>query len=231
MATLSAPSALLDIFAAPNDVFSNLKHKKGITWLALLLLVTLTAGSIIWFYSGMSDQWIVDQQLQQMSFESPAEEAQVAQFMLENAPHTGTLGAIFSVLFLIIMLAVLALYFKIVGRQNEQATYGDWFAFSVWTQMPMAVQMIGFIALFVSAGGGDLSINLPNYASANQLFINLPAQHSWFQFAEALNLFFLWNIFLGAKGLMQWCKMSSVRATSLSAAPYLAIFAIWAVFI
>ncbi|BDX05521.1 YIP1 family protein [Planctobacterium marinum] len=231
MATLSAPAALLDIYAAPKDVFSTLKQKRGITWLALLLLVTLTAGSILWFYSGMSDQWIVDQQLLQMSFESSAEEAQVEQFLLENAPHTGTLGAIFSVLFFLILLAVLALYFKIVGRQDEQATYGDWFAFSVWTQMPMALQLIGFIALFVSAGGGDLSINLPNYTSVNQLLLNLPVKHKWFQIAEAANVFFLWSILLGAKGLMQWCNMSMLKATCLSAAPYLAIFTIWAIFI
>lgn len=231
MSTISAPAALIDIYAAPDHVFSSLKQKKGMTWLALLLMLTLTAGSILWFYSGMSEQWIVDQQMQQMTFETPSEQAQIEAYLTENARHTGTLGAIFTVIFTLVMLAVLALYFKIIGRKNEQASYGDWFAFSVWTQMPMVVQLLGFIALVIFAGHGDLSINLPNYASVNQLLLDLPVQHAWFQFAETLNLFFVWNILLGARGLMQWCQMSASKASLFSALPYVSVFAIWALFV
>ena len=231
MSSITASSAIIDVYAAPKSLFSGLKTSKGVTWIALLLLLVITAGSIMGFYSGMSEQWIVDQQVMQMSFESQAEQVEVEKYLLENAQHTGTIGAIFTVVFQLILLAILALYFKIVGMKDEQATYGDWFAFSVWTQMPMLINLLGFCALFITAGGGDLSINLPNYASVNQLLLNLPVQHSWFQFSEALNLFYLWNILLGAKGLMQWCQMSAVKATLLSALPYAAVFALWALFI
>jgi len=228
MSSITAP--FLNVFAAPDELFRDQLQSRKAGWLALVILLLMTSGSILYFYGGMSPEWIVEQQMLQTPEQSPAEDKQVRQFLTEQAPYTGTLGAIFNAIFYMIILAVFAAYFKFAGRSNEQQTYGDWFNFAIWTQMPMLVHIVGFLALVVTANTPDLPIMLANYSSLNQLVLDLPMSHNMYTWAETINLFYLWSIFIAAKGLMNWCKMSATAATIYSAVPYVVVFGLWAMF-
>ena len=176
----------------------------------------------------MSTDWLIDQQMLQVAQESDADKQVIRDYLSENARHFGTLGAVFNGVFLIVMIVVLAGYFKLVGHRNSALSFNDWFAFSVWTQFPIIIQMLGFAVLFLSSATSDLPSTLLNYASINQLLFNLPIGHSHFQVSETFSVFYVWSIVLGATGLKRWLELSTPKAYLYSAAPYVLFFVGWA---
>lgn len=229
MNSTALATSFIDVFAAPGNFFNGLLNVKTKTWLAFLLLIAVTSGGTLYFFSGMSNEWIIEQQMLHVQTESPSEEKEIKSFLMETAQYTGALGAIFNAIFYVVLVSVLAGYYKLIGRKNEQLTYNNWFAFSVWTQMPLIVHMLGLIALVVTANSPEVPLSLVNYASFNQLFVNLPIGHVFYDLAETLNLFFLWSIFLAAVGLKSWANMPTGKAAMFAILPYVLVFGIWAI--
>lgn len=230
MTSATYRTAFVDIIAAPGTLFEGLKDARAISWVALILLIGISSACIITFFNGMSTEWLVEQQMLQLTDESEADRQAIREYLTENADTVGTLGAVFNGIFLLIMVAVLAGYFKLVGHRQSDITFGDWFSFAVWTQFPIVVQMLGFAALMVTASTGDLPMTMLNYASANQLAFGLSIDHVYFQLLETLSAFYLWSIVLGATGLQRWVGFSTGKAYALSAMPYVLFFGLWAVF-
>lgn len=223
-----ASANFIDVFAAPGDFFAGLLKGQRKTLLALLALILISSGGIYLFHSGMDPEWIVDQQLLHVELEAPSDEKEIRAFLMETAPYAGALGAIFNGIFLVIMVSILAGYYRFVGSNNEQLTYGDWFSFAVWTQMPFLVYIVGLMVMLFTAGGGDIPLTLVNYSAINQLFLHLPIGHAFYDVAEAVNLFYLWSIYLAAVGLKRWADLSTAKAWLLSALPYVLVFGLWA---
>lgn len=235
MNTNTASPSFLDIFAAPGSFFSNLlsAENKTNSWIALLLLIAITSGGTWYFFSGMSNEWIVDQQMLHVAIETPSEEKEVKAFLMETAQYSGALGAIFNAIFYMVLISIFAGYFKLLAgkaadKDKPSKTYGDWFSFSVWTQMPNVVYTFGLLALLFTASTPQVPLSLVNYASVNQLFLNLPIGHNFYDVAETINLFFIWCISLSTIGLMRWTTLSVGKATAISALPYVLVFGIWA---
>ena len=227
MNSATASPSFIDVFASPNEFFTGLLNTKTKTWLALLMLLAVTSSGVLIFYSGMSIDWVIEQQMLHIDDVSPSEEQEIYNFLSQSAPYTGILGATFSAIFYVILISVLAGYFKLVGRKNQNLTYKDWFSFSVWIQMPFVVHMLGLMALVFTADSPNLSLTLVNYSSLNQLLLDLPIGHSFFDIAEALNLFYLWSIALAAIGLIRWANLSQAKAWSFAALPYVLVFSLW----
>lgn len=227
MNTNTASPSFIDVFASPADFFADLLNTKTKTWLALLVLLAVTSGGLLIFYSGMSVDWIIDQQMLHIDDASPSEEQEIRSFLSQSAPYTGILGSTFSAIFYVILISVLAGYFKLVGRKNQNLTYKDWFTFSVWIQIPFVVHMLGLMGLVFTANTPELSLTLVNYSSLNQLLLNLPIGHTFFDLAEALNLFYVWSIALAATGLIRWANLSRVKAWSFATLPYVVVFSLW----
>jgi hypothetical protein len=228
MATSTLSGAMLDIFVAPKSLFDGLRSARGWNWAALILILAISSACIVSFYSGMSPEWVVEQQMLQVGDVSPSEEEQIRAYLTQSAGTVGWLGAIFNGLFILISLAILAGYFKLVSGSDEYG-YGDWFGFAIWTQMPTVVYMLGFLVLYLTAGTPDLPLMLINYASLNQLLLGLSVQDALYTWAESLNLFYIWYIALAAIGLNRWTSMSITKATILSALPFVLVFGIWGV--
>ncbi|GAA0349824.1 hypothetical protein GCM10009092_12800 [Bowmanella denitrificans] len=224
MATLS--NAVINVFVAPRSLFDDLKEAKGWGWIALLFSVVFYALVAYWMYSGMSNEWIVEQQVAQMGDVSPAEAEQARGFMQESASYTAPLAAVSIVLVTLIINAIYAGYFKLVGRTDEYS-YGDWYSFSLWTMMPMFVNALGLALLLLLADSPDVPLNLSNYASLNQLLLNLPLDHNLYAWAEAFNLFSLWSIVIAALGLQSWAKMKPITSYVFAALPFCLIMGIW----
>lgn len=223
----TASASFIDVFASPSDFFNGLINTKAKTWMALLMLLAVTSGGTLMFYSGMSVDWIVDQQMLRVDDVSPSEEQEIQSFLSQSAPYTGIIEAVFSAFFYVILISVFAGYFKLVARKNQMLTYKDWFTFSVWVQMPFVVHMLGLMGLVLTANSPELPVTLVNYSSLNQLLLNLPIGHAFFNLAEALNLFYLWSIALAAIGLVRWANISHTKAWSFAALPYVLVFSFW----
>ncbi len=73
MNTKITRNVLVDTFLAPSAAFDDLLQYKNQTLLALILIFALMIFSQLIFFSGMSPEWIVEQQLQLSGNISPAE--------------------------------------------------------------------------------------------------------------------------------------------------------------
>ena len=227
MATLS--NALINVFVAPKSLFEDLKEAKGWGWIALIFSTVFYALVTYWLYSGMSSEWIVEQQIAQMGDVSPAEADQARSFMQDSAPYTAPIAAISIILVTLIMNALYAGYLKLVSRTDE-FSYGDWYSFSLWAMMPMFFNALGLALLVLLADSPDLPLNFANYASLNQLVLNLPVEHALYAWTEALNLFSVWGIVVAAAGLQIWAKMKPVTAYVFAGLPFTLIMGIWLLF-
>ncbi len=230
MTTSAIRSSLLDIFIAPKQAFANLRGSGG-NLLLLLAQLLFTALAFYLFYQGMSPEWLVEQQLLHAGELTPAELEQTRAVMAQTAPYTAIIAAVTGPLMLLLVNAILAGYLHLISKMSGDFRYQDWFGFSVWSQMPMQLNTIGLILLVLFADTPNLPLATANYASLNQLVLQLPIGAPFYTWAEAFNLFMFWQIAVMAIGLKQWCNFSMVKATLFAALPTVLIFGIWALLV
>ncbi|MDX1678482.1 YIP1 family protein [Arsukibacterium sp.] len=224
--------ALLDIYVAPKQLFNVLPEKKGWSWVALLIMLTVNAFGLWYFYSGMSPEWIVEQQIAQTAHTlTPAEIEQSRAVMGQMANKTGIISVAAILVITPIMLAIMALYLMLVGNPGHKHSYGDWFAVAVWSNMPGILNMLGLIVLVLISSDPNLPLTTANYLSLNQLLLGLEPGHTWYTWAESFNLIYLWIGALFAVGLHCLSGYNAVKSTLLGFAPLVVIYGLWAVFI
>jgi len=230
MTTATIQSSLLDIFIAPTQAFAKIRGSGG-NLLLLLVQSLITALAMYMFYNGMSPEWLVEQQLLHAGDLTPAELEQSRAMMAQAAPHTAMLFAVSSPVMLLLMNAIIAGYLHLVAKMSGDFHYKDWFGFSVWSQMPMVLNTIGLILIVLFSNTPNMPLSTANYASLNQLLLQLPIGAPFYAWAEAFSLFMLWQIAIMAMGLKQWCKFSTVKASLFAALPTILIFGIWALLV
>ena len=230
MTTSALRTSLLDIFIAPSQAFANIRGSGG-NVLLLVGQLLLLALALYLFYQGMSPEWLVEQQLLQAGELTPAEIEQSRAMMAQTAPYTAIIVAVTAPLMALLMNAILAGYLHLISKMSGDFRYQDWFGFSVWSQMPMQLNSIGLILLVLFSDTPNLPMAAANYASLNQLVLQLPIGAPFYTWAEAFSLFMLWQIAVMAIGLKQWCNFSMVKASIFAALPTVLIFGIWALLV
>jgi len=230
MNTTNQGTALLDIFIAPNQAFAKIRGSGG-NLLLLLGQMILAALAFYLFYQGMSPEWLVEQQMLTAGDLTPAEAEQTRAMVAQSAPYTALISAVFGPIMILVVNAILAGYLHLISKMSGDFRYQDWFGFSVWSQMPMQLNTIGLILLVLFADTPNLPLATINYASLNQLVLQLPVGAPFYTWAEAFSLFMFWQIALTANGLKQWCNFSTLKATFFAALPTVLIFGIWALLV
>lgn len=227
----ATPMSLMNIFVEPKSVFDNLKENKKWSWLGLLLIIAVAAVSSLMFFGGMSSEWLVEQQLMAAGEMSASDREATRQGLEMMADYTGILATVSIVVMLPLMTLLFAAYNNIIGStvadSNPEFKFGDWYSFTIWSQMPAIINSLGFMALFLTAATVDLPISMPNYASLNQLFLDYVPGDSLYNWAESLNIFSLWSVVITAIGFNRCCKMSMTKAFIYALLPFVAIFGIW----
>ncbi len=230
MTTSSIRASLLDIYIAPSQAYARLRGS-GSNGLLLVAQLLLTALAFYLFYQGMSAEWLVEQQLLHTGDLTPAELEQARAVMAQTAPYSSIIATISAPIMLLLINAILAGYLNLITKMSGDFSYQDWFGFSVWSQMPMQLHTLGVILLVLFSDTPNLPLAIVNYASLNQLILQLPIGAPFYNWAESFNLFMFWQIAVMAIGLRQWCHFSMVKATMLAALPTVVIFGIWALFV
>lgn len=227
----SSPMALINVFVEPKSVFENLQANKKWSWIGLILTVGVTAAASLMFFGGMSPDWIVEQQLMAAGDMAASEREAMKEGIEMMSEYMGVMAAVGTLIMLPVITTLFALYYKIIGATAADTSpdfkFGDWFAFSVWTQMPTLINTLGFMALFLTAATADLPISMPNYASLNQLFLDFVPGDALYTWAESLNLFAIWSVIIAAVGFNRCCKMSMAKSAIFAFLPILVIFGVW----
>jgi hypothetical protein len=227
--SFSQSNNLLNVYLAPSASFENVEKLKSATWLSLTIIVGLIFLSNTLFYSDMSPAWIVEQQMQHMTDLSDNERQQIATYMLESADHIGIISSIVSSLFFLFSTFLLAAYFALIGRASPSLGFQEWFALSVKMQLPLVVNLLVFMLIFLSAGNSEQPISLINYASVNHFVVGLEPGNGYYNLLENLNLFYVWSMLIGAFGLKALLGKGFTKSLLLAGTPYVIFFVTWAI--
>jgi hypothetical protein len=227
--------ACTDVFVRPSEVFKALSVKDNWSWVPFILVAII--GSLpAYMYFGVVDfAWYVDLQLSlSMPDASPAE--------LENArPLFGTADSMrIFVLFiapitLVVITAILALYFTLVTRNDEKSIHSffDWFGAQWWIMMPTLVgALISLVLILMSDSGSQVSQAIMSPTSLGFIF-GIEQDNKWFGLLTGVRLETIWTIYLGAMCLHQWTNFSNKKALIVSAIPSVIILSVvfsWTLF-
>lgn len=228
-------SALIDVYLRPKSIFSELTQYRQVGWLALAVLALFVAGINYFFVDGMSLHWLVEQQMMQMNDLNMNdlnmnERKATANMLVELAPNMALITLLSSAVFIVVIVALNGLYlyglsqFKILSSSYQ---YQDWFAFSIWCFMPLAINALGLFIFVLMAPSPDVSLLLADYASLNQLFLGLQPQSSFFELTQTINLFYLWVIAITSIGIKQCCQVDIIKAVFIASLPYVLLFSVW----
>jgi hypothetical protein len=232
MQSPNALSALIDIYISPSKTFNAIEDTKGWSWLALICIAAATAASMYLFYNTVDLQFLIDEQVAAASIDATiGEQKMIRQAIEQNAPNQVWFGMLGGVLGLVIMNALMALYYMLVAKldPNSQHSYGAWYGFSLWTMMPVVISSLGTIALVLLASTDHISQQAVfNYASINQLVTGLDVGDVFYTLLEAISIFTVWSIALAMIGLKCWTQFSTNKALLFAALPSVIIFTIWA---
>lgn len=198
-------------------------------WLLAIQLL-LTTAIIYWFYAGMSPAWLVDQQLLHAGELTPAETEQIRAAMASMAGATPIIGAVSVAVGSLAFTAITAGYLLLTGKLQKALNYGQWFALVVWSQLPALLNILGLALLVLLADSPDQPLMLVNYASLNQLVLDLPVGHALYTWAESINVFLVWQLWILFAGLQSAAGFTAKRAAIVTGTPVLLIFGLWALF-
>lgn len=219
----------IEIFVSPKQAFDAVRQHFNWSWLILAIQIFTFAGVLYGFYQGLTPEWLVEQQILHAGDLTPAEQEQSKAMLGQMATAMPLVAPLLGAITLVIIMALNAFYLHIVGKMaGHNEGYGRWFSLTVWSQMPLIPNMVGFALLIVLSNTADIPLSAINYASFNQLIFNQEIGTPYFNLLENISVFTFWQIALTAVGIQQWTTQSFGKACAIAAAPYAVVYGIWA---
>lgn len=229
----SLAAGLLDLFVAPASLFRALPDRRWWGWAAFILIAVSIAVATYVFFSPMSPEWIVEQQIQQMGDRmSEADIERIRPQLVSMAPHTAIFSALGGVFFLGLLVLLVGSVYMLLSRvatSGPKRGWGAWLRFTTWTQLPGVAYAIGLLVMTLVAGSPDQSMEMMGYASLNAV-LGLPPGHRWYNLAVNLGLFTIWSMALSVIGFRIWTGASVARSVVLGLLPWVLVYGIWALF-
>lgn len=221
-------SQILNTLLNPAAAMAAVPQQSSRQFWLLAIQLLLTTAIIYWFYAGMSPAWLVEQQLLHAGELTPAETEQIRAAMASMAGATPIIGAVSIAVGSLAFTAITAGYLLLTGKLQKALNYGQWFALVVWSQLPALLNILGLALLVLLADSPDQSLMLVNYASLNQLVLDLPIGHALYTWAESINVFLIWQLWILFAGLQSAAGFTAKRAAIVTGTPVLLIFGLWA---
>ena len=150
-------SIMSDIFTNPQKALDDIKVDYPIL-LPLLTIVVINAALVLLLFMNIDYQWYIDEMIQRVSTADTSQEdiANMRKgFEMMSANTTGMMGAVFGAIAIVVMYAVMTLYFVIISAiTNDGYKFKQWMPFVVWTSMPSIIgSLAGIVVIFTSSNG------------------------------------------------------------------------------
>jgi hypothetical protein len=225
MSDSSSVGVLLNIFTAPTVAFARLKERPN-PWLALLILL-VGYGAVSYLYLQVVDlAWMLDQQMAQAGNLTEEQRKEAVDAALQVSPAVyGVIGAVATPLIILIVVALIALYFTGVSfATNDGVKYGQWFAMTVWALMPIVIGLAAtFINLLVSDSRFIPQDKLNPLAFGNLLGIDMAGLPRGQRGLLSLDISSIWAVVLLVLGHQVFTQRSIVRAATVVLGPIVGI--------
>ena len=214
MADNSAGSVLVNIFTSPSAAFGALKDRPN-PWPALLI-VLIGYAVVSYLYLQVVDlPWMLDRQLSQGGNLTDEQRNQAVEAALQISPTVyGVIGAVTTPLSMLIVYALIALYFTGVSfATNDGVKYGSWFAMIAWSMVPVVLGLVAtFVNLLVSDARFLPQEQLNPLSFGNLLGIDSEGASILERSLLSLSVIALWIVGLMIVGYQVLSQRSIVRA-------------------
>lgn len=215
-------SHLIDIYLQPGKVFAALKDKP--TFLVPLLLTILVSVVMLAVYFAQVDgAWLVDRMVN-ANPDATAKEVEQMRSVMPSAQIMGYISMASIAVLAVLVTLVIALYYWIAGKIAGHAlSFRHGLSLTAWSGMPTLLgSIVGLVGAITMTPQTPLeSLQLLNI---DPLFVQLPLDHAWSNFAKGFSLLMLWAIGLAALGWRTWFRTGWMQAVFVAALPYLVYF-------
>ena len=221
MADNSSVSTLVNIFTAPSAAFAALKERPN-PWLALLV-VLIGYCAVSYVYLQVVDlAWMLDRQLGQAGTLTDEERNRAVEGALQISPTVyGVIGAVSTSLSILVVLALVALYFTAVSfATNDGVKFGQWFAMISWSMMPVVFGLVAsFVNLLVSDARFLPQEQLNPLGFGNLLGIDSDGMPVLQRILLSLDITTLWSVVLQVVGYQVFTQRSIARSAVVVLGP------------
>lgn len=222
-------SHLINILLEPGKVFAALREKPTFV-LPLALTAILTAAFILVYFSRVDSGWFIDHALSASGTEMSAAEIEQARKVMPSASVQGYIGAPVSVIGIVLMTMVIALYYMLAGKiTGASISFRHGLALTAWCSVPMLIGTVIALAgaILMSPQTAIESLSLTR---VDPLLVQLPPTHDWSSLAKNFDLLQFWALFLGAVGWRTWTRSGWGQAITVVAIPSVLIYGTMALF-
>lgn len=224
--------AMKDIFVKPNQVFATISETHNWSWIPFICVAVVGAIPVYMYFNFVDFSWYTEFMVQSLAGElSPAEQDMVRSSMTDQAQSlwAGVFSSIFGV---ILSNAFLALYLNIMTKADEKCVQGytDWYGFSWWVSVPVIISSL--ISALVVLLATDNQLSPISLSPTSLAFIfSIEIDSAWSTFSQSIRLESFWVMYLIVVGLSQWTVLPSKQTYMIAIAPYVVIWAAWALII
>lgn len=229
----SVLNAMVDIVAAPSRALDEIRQHPHWFWWPLLILLTVTVGAVVFYYSWVDFDWFVNETIgQAVSGGASTDQAeQIRKFM---SPSRQTIFAVIGIVAVsLVVYAIEAAYFHLVNKVagDPSLGYGQWFSFSAWTGFVGIVNGLVMLVVILTADSNQLAADQLTPLSMNALFIHAEAGDAWYTWGNSLTLVNFWMLWLMTLGFSRWTRSSTAKSALVAVTPWVLIFGVWAIMI
>ncbi len=222
-------SHLINILVEPGKTFAALKEKPTF-WLPVVLMIVLSAVMVLGYFNKVDSDWLTEHQLAASGKEMSASEIEQAKAVMPSAPVMGWFGVVFGSIGVLLVMAILALYYMLAGKITGNAvSFRHGMTLAAWPSIPALLGMIVAIVgiVLMTPQTALESLMLTNF---DPLLVQLPVDHAWSSFVKNFSLLTFWSIALAAIGWRTWGKTSWGQAITVALIPSLLTWAVMAAF-
>ena len=225
MADTSSVGILTNIFTAPTAAFAALKARPS-PWLALLIVLVGYAAVSYLYLQVVDLPWMLDRQLSQGGNLTEEQRRQAVETALQVSPTVyGVIGAITTPLSIVIIFALIALYFTGVSfATNDGVKYKSWMTVVSWGFMPIVFGLAAtFINLMVSDARFMGQEQLNPLSFGNLLGIDAEGATMGQRVLLSLDITVCWAVGLWVLGHHVFTQRSITRSAIVVFAPIVVI--------
>ena len=214
------------LITSPSAAFADLKEKPKF-WFPLLAVLLSTVAVLIWYYSFVDFDWLIDRM---MSADARMTEEQRTQAMAMMKPGFLMWSSVISVIiFVTAARALEALYFSLAGNiTNVRHSYKQWFALCSWTALPHLIGALAMVAFLLTTSTNQISNEELQVLSLNELIFHVPIGGKGYVLLSSITILHPWAWWLTVVGVRVWTQRSWLFSTVFALLPSIVVYGVWA---
>ncbi|MGH8225990.1 MAG: YIP1 family protein [Gammaproteobacteria bacterium] len=218
-------SQVANIFVAPGQALDYVRSNARSWWLPLGILLVFTAAFSLWWALTVNLDAYHMAQMQMLTQLHPENADKYAHFIMHQGRGALMIGVVASLAFIAVVELLYALYLFLADKifSADSKGYGQWFAFTTWTALPIVLATIASMIAF--AVSNKTGLHPADVTSLNNLIFHLSPGDGLYKIAQFSILSF-WVIGLIAFGLKRWCGHGTGKALAIAIAPYVVVYGV-----